>query len=145
MRISHPKNTAPCSEDLLAMLSVCGGDVFSNVRQPVLIEATSPIGLARQERSVSALRHIKSHMRASIGQNTPKSAHGTCVQGAALAPCVCPCGLQDPGPRLQSPVPPYSALPRSVFAAVVLAWPLSPLLAQQSAVCAQDKTQDIRR
>ena len=48
---------------------MCDGDVFSNVRQLVLIAATSPIGLARQERGVSALRHINSHMRASMGQN----------------------------------------------------------------------------
>ena len=69
MRISHQKKTVPRSEDLLAMLSVCDGNVFSNVRQLILIGAASPIGLARQERSVSALGHIKSHMRASMGQN----------------------------------------------------------------------------
>ena len=61
--------TVPGLEDLLAMLSMCDGDVVSNVRQLVLIEATSPIILVRQERSVSALRRNKSNMRASMGQN----------------------------------------------------------------------------
>ena len=55
MRLSQTKNTAPCLEDLLAMLSVCHGNVFSNVTQLVLTGATSTIGLAGQERRVSAL------------------------------------------------------------------------------------------
>ena len=41
MRISHPKNTPPHPEDLLVMLSVCDGDVLSNVIQLVLFGATS--------------------------------------------------------------------------------------------------------
>ena len=85
MRASHPKNTAPCPEDLLAMLSVYDANICSNVRQLVLIGATLPISLAKQERSVYALRHIKSHMHASMGQNrlaglTVMAVHSSHVQ-----------------------------------------------------------------
>ena len=69
MRISHTKNTAPSPEDLPAMLLVGDCDMFSNVRQLVFIGGTSPMGLGKQKWRVSALRHTKSHMRASMGQN----------------------------------------------------------------------------
>ena len=53
IRIFHPKNTVPLPQDLPTMLTVCDGDVFSTVRPLVLTGATSPICLARQEKSVS--------------------------------------------------------------------------------------------
>ena len=43
-KLLHPKNTAPSLEDLLARMSVCDDDVFSHVRQLVVIGAASPIG-----------------------------------------------------------------------------------------------------
>ena len=75
---------------------------------------------------------------------TQVCAYDTCAQGAVLAPCVCSCGLQEPGPHVHSPAQPQSTVSPQ-FAAAVPAWLRSPLLAQQSAVCAQDKTQDIWR
>ena len=62
MRISHPDNAALCSEDLLAMLSVCDSNVCSNVRQLALAGVTSLIRSCEAERSISALRHIRGHM-----------------------------------------------------------------------------------
>ena len=70
-----------------ATLSVCDGDsdLLSNVRQLVLIGVTSPIGSCEAERSLCALRCIKSHMRASMGQNrlaglTMMASHSSLAQ-----------------------------------------------------------------
>ena len=74
---------------------------------------------------------------------TSKLVHMTPVQGAALAPCVCPCGSWFSHTK-PCPARPHSAVSLQ-FAAVVSAWPRFLLLAQQSALYAQDKGQDIRR
>ena len=70
MRISRPKNTAPHPEDVLVMLSVCDGDVFSNVRQLVLIDGGHPTDRSCEARK----KHFcpQAHQQsygASMGQN----------------------------------------------------------------------------
>ena len=61
--------TAPHPKDLLVMLSVCNSDVFSNMRQLVVVTAISLIRSCKAERSFSVFRHTKSHMCASMGQD----------------------------------------------------------------------------
>ena len=50
---------------------LCGSDsdIFSNVRQLIVIGITSPTGSCK--RGSSTLRCIESHMRASMGQDRP--------------------------------------------------------------------------
>ena len=54
--------------NFLETLPLCDCDVFPDVRELLLIGATSPIGSCEAERSFSALRSIKTHLRANMGQ-----------------------------------------------------------------------------
>ena len=63
------KNDSLHPEDLIAALAECDGDVLPNIRELILIGATSPIGSCEAERSFSALRRIKTHLRSTMSQD----------------------------------------------------------------------------
>lgn len=52
--------------NLIDTLPVTDVDLFPNVRELVLVGCTSPIGSCEAERSFSALRRIKTHLRSTM-------------------------------------------------------------------------------